>query len=251
MQKQQIIESLNSHNQNIRKQTLIYLIEHPNAEFVSVLSQLIKSDSKNLFLIIRALSKIEDESAVELLLKLFVHPNEEIRMFAASYLSPTLSQYALPKVIKIIENSDNEQERAVATWALAEMNLTNMLERLLDLTKDPNAEVRVLAVSGLHRFSDLQAKRVLIDCLQHDKDEWVRVEAAQGLAGYDGDDLIKIMVECLKTDESDDVRAKIVYALGDVGNSSIIDVLKNQLDSEADWIRSTIQSTIKRIIEKS
>lgn len=203
-----LIQQLKNVDIEVRKNAIRYCIDNPHPDVIEPLSSLLDvaiANSHELYLIIRALSETGDKRAIEPLVSLFTHPDEEIQATVASFLTPRLSKDALPIVLNIIESSKNEVERATATHALAEMNSPLVRDKLLKLATDANSEVRSWAVWGLVNYSTANVQEMLIDRLQDDDSEVVRIEAVQILSGIDNREIIDVFIHSFQADTSEEV----------------------------------------------
>ncbi len=172
-------------------------------------------------------------AAAERLVQLLREPNGNVRAGAAYALARMEAQQAVPDLLKLVGQTDDDREKLAAAWALVMLQPSaNISEKavpiLMDGLDDNWALVRkecVIALGALDERAQPAAKRLL--SLADDPDPLVRAEASAALyhVGTDAETLVPVMTNGLD-DVSPAVRYASVYVLGLIGPPAAPAVLR-------------------------
>jgi HEAT repeat protein len=180
--------------------------------------------------IIRILSEIGDENAVECLVGALGDRSGKVRRFAMSGVLK-LSTPAIPLLRKAVK-SDNPRLRSNATKALSMLDENDARDAALTALTDRDPKVRKTGVKTLSRVGDKRLVNHLQNVLD-DESEQVSFEAAVALAKI-GAKGIKTLKAALYSD-SQSTRRAAAHGLAEIGDASGVDLLVETLGSEGGY----------------
>ncbi len=113
--------------------------------------------------------------------------------------------------------------------------------------RDETEKVRIAAATGLGKFADPRAIKLLVQALK-DKKPQVRKTAARSLYWIGGDHSVDALIMALE-DASPIVRRTAAKSLGNLGNILAIDVLIRSLSDDDPEVRHTASLALKELGE--
>ena len=134
--------------------------------------------------------------------------------------------------------------RVSAVHDLGEINDPRITRELLQLFRDPNVEVRLVAAQTLAGRDDAQPAH-FVGLLQDTSHE-VRLAAVQFLGRIRHQQIVEVLVPLL-SDENVLVRQTTARALGLIGHVSAIDALLVSLGDEDEHMRYTVEQALEQI----
>jgi HEAT repeat protein len=164
-----------------------------------LLEALITENLYQLRLACSCLGKIGNNSATEMILKLFIHDNHTVRSSAVTAVGNIKDTSAVSEVIDLLKD-DAETVRKSSAVALGKIGHEKGLNALIGVLDDPHFSVRYSAAGSLVKIGDISGK-VLKDSitnlsglsLYHAIDVWAELK-------YKKAD--KLLTEFLKSDDS-------------------------------------------------
>jgi len=126
-----------------------------------------------------ALGNIGDAQAIPRLLKLLEDSDSDVRRSAAEALGKIGDAQAIPGLLKLLEDSDSDVRRSAAD-ALGNIGDAQAIPRLLKLLEDSDSYVRSRVADALGNIGDAQAIPGLLKLVE-DSDFYVRHRVAQAL----------------------------------------------------------------------
>jgi HEAT repeat protein len=144
--------------------------------------------------------------------------------------------------------------RANLVWVLGGNTSPAAVKLLARAAEDPNAQVRLLAVSGLRRCDDKAAISAMVAALK-DPEAPVRARAAYGLTAVKTrSNLEKArVIKALATrvhDEESSVRASVAVAMGRIGDSNAITALMELLKDKDYQVRYAAADALGQIKDR-
>ncbi len=165
--------------------------------------------------------------AAEQLVQILRDPESDVRPGAAYALARMEDQHAVPDLLALVRQTDDDREKLAAAWALVMLQPSASVSEkavpiLMDGLDDDWALVRkecVIALGALGTRAQPAAERLL--SLADDPDPLVRAEASAALyqVGADAETLVPVMTKGLD-DVSPDVRYAAAYVLGSIGTKA-------------------------------
>ena len=182
--------------------------------------------------IIKILSEIGDENAVECLVEALGDKGGKVRSFAMSGVLK-LGVHAIPFLRKAVK-SDSPRLRSNATKVLGMIDENDARDAALTSLTDRDPKVRKTGVKTLSRVGDQQIVNHLKNMIG-DENEQVGFEAAFALAKIEaGGEVLKTALHS----DSRRVRCAAAHGLAKIGDASGIDILIETLGSEgwSEWM---------------
>ena len=150
---------------------------------------------------------------------------------------------SVDKLIDILLNDEDYNERMEAAFDLGNIKDERAFEPLLKALKDENPQVRKFAAISIGKYLDSKALEPLLK-LTHDKDNHVRYGAVVGLSGYKEKEISKRLIELLSDNDSDkDIRLAILNAIENYKDNKLVDPLLEF------WIKAKHGSIKSKIID--
>jgi HEAT repeat protein len=125
----------------------------------------------------RILSEFDDPTCIVALVKLLEQTEEEELSLVASQALANIGSSAIEALRSLLKEPES---RLLAVQALAQIRRLDIIEPLLEVVNDPNATIRAIAIEALGSFHDERLLPVLIEALK-DPASRVRKEAAIAL----------------------------------------------------------------------
>ncbi|MFQ3620466.1 MAG: HEAT repeat domain-containing protein [Spirochaetales bacterium] len=178
-----------------------YLGKKGSEEVVPALIEIFKSleaDEELRTAVLLALGELKDPSSVPFLTSILEDRDERLvyRRFAATALGNIGSLEAFPSIKKALEDSDNLL-RAHAISALANYQVEEVEEILLQALRDDFARLRTFAAEGLGKRKSERATEMLIFRVRRDADRQVRLASLRALANIGTGEAISFLKELL------------------------------------------------------
>ncbi len=159
---------------------------------------------------------------------------DSIRMLLAKYCDDQ-------EIILKLTGDENSEIRSNAIMTLTYLDIEDAEERLNKILKDPDPEIRKVAVMGIEqsgRFSD-----ALIPAL-YDRDMWVRFYAIKAISATDGENHVKELIDALRDSEVPIVMCAM-DALAEIGGSEVCEALR----SMSEYPEQSVQERAVELVE--
>lgn len=179
----------------------------------------------------RGLSEFDRPEVIDALLQMLISAEEEVLQAAAA---EALSQIGAPAIAALSGQLHHRQHHALAALALTRIYHPTAIPHLLELTADPNANIREQAVNALSPFCSPEIEPHLIRALT-DPAAAVRIAAIKGLSRHHQQlDTLTLnrFQACLK-DENNQVAAAAMAALSRVSSSQVVNIISGVLTDAA------------------
>ena len=220
-----------------------------NSRDLGVLSEALKDEDVRVReMAVRALSKIEDESAVDLLIGALTDPNGEIRRRAARALGKIEDTGAVQALGAVLNDEDLEVRRA-AIRALGDIEDVSAVGWLIPALTDPNVEIRREATRALGEIEDASAVEAL-GAVLNDEDLEVRRAAIRALGEIEDVSAVGWLIPAL-TDSSVEIRRGAARALGEIEDVGALAALGGSLNDEDLEVRQMAIRALGRIRDES
>lgn len=144
-----------------------------------------------------------------------------------------------------LADADAEVQAITLLLVQAKRDDTVPVDRLRELTRSPDSDVRLLAAETLGVVQPEQATPVLVERLQRDADAFVRYKAAWALGQLRATEGVTALIAALDDGDFDVVR-QAAAALGNIGDPRCIPALLNQAGAPDAFVRETIATVLKR-----
>lgn len=184
--------------------------------------------------------KVEESLDIKIgfLIERFKDPNDTVRYNARVRLIE-IGEPAVPFLTKIIKQSQNEEQRLNALWALKRIDkpqdvVPTLAAALLD---DMSWRVRLAAAAGLRGLQYPVTLHALIQAIG-DESPHVRAEAISSLGTLGGEAVSAVaeLATVAARDTSEHVRQCTVRALAAIGDPAIAELI-NQLEAPQEFLR--------------
>lgn len=193
----------------------------------------------------RALGRVADKAAVNVLIAAMKDPDPLVRKEAAYSLkiAREMGNYQIYLAVKAMTPLTRDKDQGVRHYvamAFKEIGSSNALRPLRTLLKDPDATVRYYAADALGVIKGRRAVPALIAALEAEKDPKGRVQLALVRAlGATGDPRATTpLIGCLKH-SSEYVRRDAAGALGLIGDRRAVPALIRALNDEKPSVRDS------------
>jgi len=169
----------------------------------------------------------------------------EVRERAALALGEISSDFAIPYLIKTLEDDSNYDVRWRAAEALGKIGSDAAVTHLIKALKDPDYGVRFGVAEALGKIGSDAAVTHLIKALK-DPDYGVRFSAAEALGKIGSDAAIKALIKALE-DSNYDVRCRAADALKQIGSNAAIKALIKALEDSNYDVRCRAADALGKI----
>lgn len=244
-----IIARLESNSEKVRAQAAYLLANNNDEQAVHVLIKALNDISPKVRRqVAYALSTICPSSAVDSLIRATHDTDTETCRRIALTLGKIGRPEAITSLIDLFFRDDTELHYA-AQKALIRIGKPS-IPALMNLYKNPSAQIRALAVQALGRIGDIQAIDVFIQALS-DTDKWIRWMTASIVCSIPDKRFIEPLT--VRLDDTF-MRWNAARALGYVGDESTMHILAaivndpnqdNSLRSKAEYAIKHIQRRIR------
>ena len=190
-------------------------------------------------LAIKALGEPGRPEVVPFLLEKLYSPDPTIRMSAAAALGWIGDERAVSGLIDMMAETEDPQLLSHIAEALGKLRNLEAVPVLIYSLRHPNDWVRMRAARSLGRLADARAVDGLIHKLG-DRNEWVRYNAALALGEIGHPDALFDLVNALRYDPMPQVRRAAAIALGRIGDTRVIDVLREAMNDPEDTVLEAI-----------
>jgi len=220
----------------------------------------------------RALSEINDISAIEIMISALSHESLRVRQSATRFLTRA-GAAALSRLIELVSGGNDEQRRlateilgsigdrkavdplilalgdassdvrTAALWAIEEIGKP-ALSHLRRALEDGNALIRQGALDILINMGDRNAVHHIIGALATDNRD-IRWRAAEALGRIGDASSIATLIGVLK-DPDADLRKVAASALADIGQQAVIPLLES-LDDRSTYLRQGVESALAQM----
>jgi len=155
---------------------------------------------------------------------------------------------ASPILLKML-CSRSAERRADAAWLMdfAAQKSVPAPKQLLNALRDRNSEVRQMAAHSLGSFAPRRKVRDALLKALSDKDERVRAGAASALANYGKWPEVVEAIDHGLSDGHDEVRAMSAGALGDIGDKSVMPLLRKASRDSSVRVSDFAREAIKKL----
>ncbi len=220
-----------------------------NSRDLGVLSEALNDEDVRVReMAVRALGKIEDESAVDLLIGALTDSNGEIRRRAARALGKIEDAGAVQALGRALNDEDLEVRQA-AIQALGDIEDVSGVEWLIPALTDSNGEIRREAARALGEIEDASAVQALGTGL-NDEDLEVRRAAIRALGEIEDVSAVGWLIPAL-TDPSVEIRRGAARALGEIEDVGALAALGGALNDEDLEVRQMAIRALGRIRDES
>lgn len=209
------------------------------------------------------------------LLRAFPAAGDEERCFIA-YVCGELKYDGCASLLRTGLEDGNPKLRRVCAVAAGKIGIMALLDELVRLLDDAEADVREGAIEALSRLAEQDGEAVLriaadlagadtsekrrsaavlysalndaekLSLLVKDEDAVVRKTAVNSLADLKSPAAVSHLVMAL-ADEDADVRIAAARALGEVGGADVIDPLLLALNDEAPWVKCAVLASLAKL----
>jgi hypothetical protein len=146
-----------------------------------------------------------------------------------------------------LENGGME-ERVAAAWALGRSGRGDVMEPLLEASREGNLNVRINAIGGVAELGGEEVLEELVSLLESGEPE-VRAAALRGLAHEKFAGAASQVGELMLDDES--VRAAAVDVLGNMGSGNALPFLGRVADDPDEDVRSRVAYALSKIGDRA
>jgi len=194
---------------------------------------------------IMALGREATPAAVAVLAQATRDPSEEVRIEAIRALGKTRRPEALPLLGELLK-SDLPLIRQTATWALGELRLNEGVALLEPLLEDPEPTARTQALGALGKIYTPDTLPVLVRVALKDPEADLRDLAVRLLGVLKDKRAIPVLEAALRS-ETDDIRARSAVTLGKLGDASCITALTSVFDDPSAIVRGAAALAAARL----
>jgi len=168
------------------------------------------------------------------------HAEQEMRVMALNALMNMDSGRAMPILIKVLENHENEPE--LRTHALSILGMCEDRESHETLLKvireDPDADVREMAVFWFSQYPSPDNLKVLKKLLAEEEHPGIREQALFAIAQSDDEEALVVLRDLARDSKADpEAREQAIFWIGQRGDDESLDILKG-LYSDLDGIEA-------------
>jgi HEAT repeat protein len=268
-----LMEQLEGSDMETRQTAILALGRIGDRRSVPILTRILTEDNEELIITAaEALTTIGDPKAYEPLLNLLSHPNAIVRQSAIAALN-AINHPNMAERTKILLRDTNPLVRESAAKIVGYIGYQESFKTLLTCCHDNDERVRQAAIESLPYFEDeciitiltealtqetpkirVAAVRALgmmepdnaVSLLQtalNDDDPWVRYFAARSLGEQNALQAWENLAQLAQTDKARQVRIAAIEALGQIGNSQVIPILTQIIESEeSDLVSAAIRA---------
>lgn len=179
----------------------------------------------------------EDERIEPLLIQLLDHPSPNIRYTAIIRLNASATNQCVPKVIKILQDTNQRNgTRVEAANLLGRIRDQRSAEPLVQALNDPHDELKAAAIRALSHFDEPDLSDVMIAFLDAPSDR-IRAAATSYFVRKPHHKAVDRLISLLN-DKNDSVALSAVSALGASGDPRAVDPLISALSGALNRNRS-------------
>jgi HEAT repeat protein len=265
-----LIETLNDHNEYVRKCTAEALGRIGSERATETLIEALKDKDVDVRVAAaNALGQIGDERATEPLIAALKDQDGNLRLSAADALGQIGDDRAIQPLIDLLNDqnhsaresaannleklgwqADGGQTEAIKWIAKQQWNMcveigVPAVEPLIEVLKDKNPGVRKSVVDALGQIADSSVVEPLISAFR-DKSRTVRRSAVDALALISKDLTVDALIEALKSND-ELVRRNAVYTLGKIGDDRAMEPLFETLKDNRKEVKAEAASEIARL----
>jgi len=171
--------------------------------------------------------------------------NIELKEVKDKILRYSNDESFLKKLLDQIEGLDWKY-RYQLVKIISEKNENVVLEKLIELLKDPNEWVREASAEALTKYPRQNAVPKVAEMLENSKKERSRVYAAEILGEFDDEEALEALDKALE-DQSPSVREEALNSIDKISHRKVIEILEKAKKSEYPDVRSEA----KRILQSS
>jgi len=147
-----------------------------------------------------------------------------------------LKKEYIKALIKNLNDTDYDV-RFSAISALAKLKDKSCVKPLIEALNDKSPEIRLNAINALANNKSKEAIPYFKKAL-NDEDEYVRAAAANAIGKIKDTQATQYLISKLNIEKTDRVKATIVKVLGQLGDISVIDTLKQNLNAKDARVRA-------------
>ena len=180
------------------------------------------------------------------------HPKSGIRVTAAASLGAIKSEVAIPKLLKAL-NDPNQDVRRSVSFALGTIQSEVAIPELLKALNDPSHDIRRSVILALCRIGSPKTLSVLLKTLKSlkssdESDKYVRSQVILALGNIGSETAIAVLTQTLKDSDSF-VRYSTVLALTSTGINStrILPILVTALEDSSEEICWQVTEAVFKI----
>lgn len=199
---------------------------------------------------LRMIGELQEARGLPLLLEAVSNTQPSVRGAAASGLGEFGKMEAIP-ALEVLLGDKVPAVRTSAAISLGELGAKEAVPSLRKALSDSNAAVKAAVVSALLRLGEpIETMMPQIYELAQEKDPGTRSAAAKAVGRAQGENVqpaVDFLTDMLK-DPIPRPRIAAVRSLGQIGEVSLIPLLKTALHDEDDAVRATAGGAIGRIL---
>jgi len=180
----QLIASLGDNDIQVRSEAVNALTSISKTEVIDLLITLLQKDSTRIIKegACKALGKIGDKRATDILIENLTHPDESVRYQAAIALGRIGDQKAVKPLIQIYQNQDDPLVRSEAAKALGILGNPSVIKILLSVLKKENDRfIKYHTVTSLGKIGDAKAKKPLQKIVKDSTDDRLVLRAMEAI----------------------------------------------------------------------
>ena len=183
-QTDQLIKNLSDSDINVRSEAVDALTHISKSEVIDLLITLLQKDSTRIVKegACKALGKIRDKRATDVLIENLSHPDESVRYQATIALGYIGDAKAVQPLIQIYKNPDDPLVRSEAAKALGMIGDPSALKILLSsLKKEKDRFIKYHTVTSLGKIGDSKAKKPLQKIVKESNDDRLILRAMEAI----------------------------------------------------------------------
>ncbi len=185
---------------------------------------------------IGALERIGEVRAVPALIRILnEEDNEELIISTANALTKIGDRQGFEALVNFLGHPNSAVRQAIIA-ALNALNHPKMAEKALILLKNPNPLVRESAIKIIGYVGYSNSPVLLKQCCL-DEDENVRQAAVESLPNFKVDSLTLSLLADLLNKDTPRIRCSVIRSLGEIEIPAVIPLLQKSLDDEDAWVR--------------
>ncbi len=194
---------------------------------------------------VRAIVNLECQDQVTILQGLLDHHRPEVREAAIAHWPDIHDPMVRQLLDDHVDDSDWHVRLSIVERLVVEQDET-LLDMFIAASADPHPYVRQAAVQALGQFSGEAVCVTLRTAVIKDPDMWVRTRAVEQLVKLHDVDACQMLTHILK-DSPVPLQIAIVRALGAIGNSSVVEILREMQSHEESEIEEAAFSALRQL----
>jgi len=180
----QLITNLGDNDIHIRSEAVDALTSISKSEVIELLISLLQKDSTHIIKegACKALGKIGDKRATDILIQNLENPDESVRYQAAIALGQLGDQKAVKPLIQVYQKQDDTLVRSEAAKALGLLGDPSAIKILLSVLKKENDRfIKYHTVTSLGKIGDSKAKKQLKKIIKDSSDDRLVLRAMEAI----------------------------------------------------------------------